>query len=236
VGANWEFTPEAKRVRRVVYEGFLRSGKSVGTGELLLQTGLSPGALAAAIEELERGLMVMCPPGTHDVAKCPPWTNMPTRHAVEVGGKQVGYAGCALEAMNIAYCYPGEVVTIRTSCPETGTEIVIRLKGNEQVEITPASTVGHTGVDPARWGDNWFHGCAHNNFFASREAVAAWEAKHPEHRGVTLDMAQLKQFATYTYRLDYERGSDDYGPRDGFTMFGKLDVVIPEHWTRLDAQ
>ena len=233
MATNWEFSEEAKRVRRVVYEGFLASGKSVGTAELLTRTGLSPAALEAAIEELERGLMVMCPPGTHDVAKCPPWTNVPTRHAVDVGGRHAGYAGCALEAMNIAYCYPDEVVTIRSSCPETGTEIVIRLAGNEQLEVTPQATVGHTGVDPAKWGENWFHGCAHNNFFASPEAVRAWEAKHPEHQGVTLTMAQLKSFATYTYRRDYERGSDDYGPRDGYSMFGKLGVEIPPHWTRL---
>jgi hypothetical protein len=235
VGTNWEFTEEARRVRRVVYEGFLATGKSTGTGELLRLTGLSPEALTKAIAELERGLMVMCPPGTHDVAKCPPWTNVPTRHAIELGGRQICFAGCALEAMNIAWCYPDEVVTIRSSCPETGAVILIRLKGNDQLEVSPAGTVGHTGVDPAKWGDNWFHGCAHNNFFASREAVAAWEAKHPEHRGVTLDMNQLALFATYINRLDYERGSDDFGPRDGHTMFGRLGVEIPSHWTRLDA-
>jgi hypothetical protein len=233
--ATFAFTEAAKRVRRVVYDGFLGSGKSVGTLELLERTGLSPRELDAAIKELERGLMVMCPPGTHDVAKCPPWTNVPTRHAVEVGGAQVCFAGCALEAMNIPYCYPGEEVTIRTSCPETGAEIVIRLKGNEQLEVSPATTVGHIGVDPATWDDNWFHGCAHNNFFVSREAVAAWEARHPEHRGVTLDMGQLKLFAGYANRLDYERDSDDSGPRDGNTLFGRLGVALPGHWTRLDG-
>lgn len=231
---NWEHSENAKLVRRVVYEGFLASGKSIGTGELLSRTGLSPEALREAVAELERGLMVMCPPGTHDIAKCPPWTNVPTRHAVELNGKHICYAGCALEAINIAYCYPDEVVTVRTSCPETGTEIVIRLLGNEQVEVSPSTTVAHTGVDPAKWGENWFHACANNNYFASPEAVTSWEKKHPEHAGVTLTMDQAKVFATYTYRLDYERGSDDYGPRDGYTMFGRLGADIPEHWARLD--
>jgi hypothetical protein len=235
VATNWPFTENAKRVRKVVYEGFLDAGQSVGTVELLERTGLSPVELGDAIEELERGLMVMCPPGTHDVAKCPPWTNVPTRHAIEVGGRRVGYAGCALEAMNAAFCYPDEVVTIRSSCPETGDEIVIRLKGNEQVEVSPPGAVGHTGVDPATWHDNWFHACANNNFFASADAARGWEAKHPEYHGVTLTMAQLKVFATYTYRLDYERGSDDYGPRDGQTMFGKLGVEVPDHWIRLES-
>ena len=90
---NWAFSENAKRVRRVLYEGFLAKGQSAGTVELLERTGLSPAELDAAIEELERGLMVMCPPGTHDVAKCPPWSNVPTRHAVEVSGRHAGYAG-----------------------------------------------------------------------------------------------------------------------------------------------
>lgn len=228
-----EFSDNAKLVRRIVYEGFLADGKSPGTIELLERTGLSPADLELATKELERGIMVMCPPGTHDVAKCPPWTNIPTRHAVEVRGKHSCYAGCALEVINIAYCYPDEVVTIRTSCPETGTEIVLKLRGNEQIEVTPETTVGHTGVDPAKWSDNWFHACANNNYFASPAAVQAWEAKHPEYKGVMLTMEQLKRFAVYVHRLDYERGSDDMGPRDGNTMFGHLGVDVPKHWTRL---
>jgi hypothetical protein len=232
---GFAFTEEAKLVRRAIYGQFLAKGCCDGTGALLGQTGLLPETLNAAIEELARGLMVMCPPGTHDIAKCPPWTNVPTRHAVEVGGRHVCHAGCSLEAMNIAWCYPGEVVTIRTSCPETGCEIVIRLRGNEQLEVTPATTVGHTGVDPARWDDNWFHGCANNNFFASPEAVSAWEQRHPEHRGITLTMDQLKAFAGYTNRLDYERGADPNDPRDANTLFGRLDVAIPPHWKRLET-
>jgi hypothetical protein len=232
---TWAFSENAKTVRRAVYEQFLDHGTCEGTGELLKATRLSPAELDEAIEELERGLMVMCPPGTHDVAKCPPWTNVPTRHAVEIGGSHVCYAGCSLEAMNIAWCYPGETVTIRSSCPETGAEIVIRLRGNEQVEVSPPTVVGHTGVDPAHWDDNWFHACAHNNFFASPEAVRGWEAKHPEHRGVTLTMDQLKAFAGYTNRLDLDRGADSTEPRDANTMFGRLGVAPPGHWTRLDA-
>jgi len=137
--------------------------------------------------------------------------------------------------MNLAYCYPDQIVTLRTSCPETGTEIVIRLRGNEQLEVTPSTTVGHTGVDPAVWSDNWFHACANNNFFASPEAVKVWEARHPEYQGVTLTMAQLQRFAGYTERLDYERGADPNDPRDANTLFGGLGVELPPHWKRLEA-
>lgn len=228
---TWAFSENAKRIRKLVYEQFLAKGTSDGTGPLLKASGLTPEALEAAFEELQRGLMVMCVPGTHDVAKCPPWSNIPTRHAVERDGRHLCYAGCALEAMNIAYCYPGEAITVRSSCPQSGVEIELRLKGNEVMHVSPGSAVGHVGVDPARWADNWFHACANNNFFVSPEAVQAWEQAHPEHRGVTLSMEQLARFARYENRLDYERGADpDDGSRSCATMFGSFGVDLPAHW------
>lgn len=228
---SWALSEDAKRVRRIVYEQFLDKGASEGIAAIQRESGLAPEALAETIEELERALMVMCPPGTHDVAKCPPWSNVPTRHAVEKEGVHLCHAGCMLEAMNVAYCYPGETVTIRTACPQTGAEIRISLRGNEQVAVSPATAVGHVGVDPAKWTENWFHACANNNFFASPEAVVDWETAHPEHRGVTLTMEQLKGFARYDYRLDYERGADPNSPdRSGNTLFGHLGVILPGHW------
>ena len=214
---------------------FSTKGCCDGTGALLKQTGLSPEALNVAIEELARGLMVMCPPGTHDVAKCPPWTNVPTRHAVEVGGRHVCHAGCSLEAMNIAWCYPGEVVTIRSSCPETGTEIVIRLRGNEQVEVTPATTVGHTGVDPARWDDNWFHGCANNNFFASPRSRLGLGEAAPRAPGHHVDHGSAQGFRRLHQPARHGRPADPNDPRDAKSLFGRLNVAIPPHWTRLET-
>jgi hypothetical protein len=228
---TWAFSENAKLVRRIVYQQFLAVGVCHGTTSLLKETGLPPETLRESIAELQRGLMVMCVPGTDEVAKCPPWSNVPTRHGIEKDGKHICHAGCMLEAMNASYCYPGEIITIRSSCPETGREIVIRLRGNELLEASPSSVVGHVGVDPSRWSGNWFYGCAHNNFFASPDAVAAWESAYPKHQGVTLTMDQLKLFARYENRLDYERGADPDSPgRSGDMMFGKLGVTIPAHW------
>jgi hypothetical protein len=43
---------------------------------------------------------------------------------------------------------------------------------------------------------------------------------------------QLKTFARYQNRRDYERGADADTPntRTGSSMFGKLDVTVPAHW------
>jgi len=228
---TWAFSENAKRVRRILYEQFLARGTSAGIGPLLAATGLNPETLNAAIDELQRGVMVMCPPGTYDVAKCPPWSNFPTRHRIEIRGKHVCHAGCALEAMNIGYCYPGEIVAVHSVCPWSGKEIVVRLRGNDVLEVSPQTVVGHVGLDPARWAQNWFHACDNTNFFVSVEAVQAWEAKDPDLRGLLLTMDQLRVLSTYQNRLDYERGADEVaGGLKAFTLFGKLGVPLPSHW------
>jgi hypothetical protein len=92
--------------------------------------------------------------------------------------------------------------------------------------------VGHVGLDPSTWSDNWFKGCANNNFFASSEAVQEWEAAHPDLQGVLLTLDQLKTFARYENRLDYERGADADSPntRTASSMFGNFGITIPAHW------
>lgn len=79
---SWALSEGAKTLRRVIYEQLLDAGHGAGIGVLQEQTGFAPAELATAVDELERTLMVMCAPGSHDIAKCPPWSNIPTRHAV----------------------------------------------------------------------------------------------------------------------------------------------------------
>ncbi len=229
---TFEFSENAKLVRRIVYEQFLEKGSCDGVGDLLAHSGLDIRTYEQTLAELERGLMVMCPPGTVDIAKCPPWTNIPTRHRIEIDGRRIGYAGCLLEAVNSPYCYPGKEVTLRSSCPQTGQDLLLRYRGNELLETNLPGIVGHVGLDPSIWSDNWFKGCANNNFFASSEAVSDWEAAHPDLQGVLLTLDQLKVFARYENRLDYERGADADNPsaRTASSMFGDFDVTVPASW------
>jgi len=177
---SWTFSGTAKKVRRSLYGHFLSAGRSENIAAIAAETGLSLGEVKEALLELERGLMVMLQPGTFNVVKCPPWTNTPGRHAVECNGRHRCYAGCSIEAINISFCYPGETMTIRSTCPHSANEILLHFKDGRVLDFRPSTLVMHFGINPVHWEGDWFRACEHNNFFASATEVESWERLHPE--------------------------------------------------------
>ena len=226
---SWTFGEDAKKVRRSIYGHFLNRGGSENVSVVMAETGLSQTDVHTALEELERGLMVMLQPATHDVVKCPPWTNTPSRHAVENDGNHLCFAGCSIEAANMSYCYPGRTITIRTCCPHSAQEIVLRYKDGQILEYSPSTVVLHIGTNPLRWESDWFRACEHNNFFASAKDVRSWEEAHPELAGVTLTVQQFQQLAKYENRLDLERGAD-INPSIMVKFLADLGIRIPAAW------
>ncbi len=225
----WVFSDNAKTVRRYLYERFATCGCSENVHSMHRGTGLSITEVKEALDELERGVMLMLERDTDDVLiKCPPWANFPTRHEVEKDGQRITYAGCAYEAVNISYCYPGERVTIRSYCPQCTGRIGFDITDDDISTPTPETAMLHIGVNPRDWPLNWVHACANNNFFCSQAHVDAWERAHPEHRGVAIPIARARELTAYRHRYDYERGPD------GSTV-GVLDklrkvVTLPSHW------
>jgi len=227
---SWAFSDNAKKVRRSVYTHFLNLGRSENNATIMAETGLSLPQVKEALLELERGLMVMLQPGTMDVVKCPPWTNTPCRHVVESNGRFRCFAGCSVEAINMSYCYPGETVTIRSSCPQSGQEIVLQFKDGKLLDYSPKSLVMHFGMDPRTWEGDWFRACDNNNFFASPVTVAAWEREHPEFSGVLITVEQFQRLARYDKRLDFERGAD-VNPAIMLEFLKDIGAKVPASWT-----
>lgn len=229
---GWSFSPHALGVRRHVYEEFLASGRCSNAAGIMHATGLSRHELRAALDELERGVMVMLERDTDGVIiKCPPWANMPTPHVIELDGREVGYAGCALEALNMCFVYPEGRVRIRSACPDCGEAIVLDFDQYDLAGYGPRGIVLHVGVDPRRWGENWVAACANNNFFVDAEHVRRWEAEFPQHRGVTVAIEDARERIHYRNRLDYDRGADG---GDGRAMVEWLRSrgTIPDAWSR----
>lgn len=220
---------DARALRRTIYEQFLQDGRSSNSDRIRAAAGLDREAFERALASLESGLMVMCVAGTRDIAKCPPWTNIPTRHRIVVDGVEVAFAGCALEAANVAYCYPGRAVEVHSVCPQTGAPTIITFENGAPTASVPEGVVCHVAVDPATWPENWFHACDGNTFFISAEAVSAWEAANPERAGVTLTVEQMATFAKYDYRLDFDRGGDPL-PVSGGQMFAWIGIKSPAQW------
>lgn len=227
---SWTFTPTAKAVRRYLYDQFLTHGRSPNIQQIMRDTGLSRVALRDALLELERGVMVMIERDTDGVIiKCPPWANIPTPHVIEIGGRHVSYAGCAFEALNACYSYPGKLVTIRTSCPHCGDPITMDLRDDDVPGFAPRDTVTHIGINPKLWANNWIAACANNNFFPSMEHVRSWEREHPEFAGASLPLLQARELTRYKNRLDYERGPDIGGGVGMLDQVRKFNAA-PKAW------
>ena len=226
---SWQFSPNAKKVRRAVYGHFLHGGWGKNNTAIMAETGLSQSEVEVALEELERGLMVMLQPGTHDVVKCPPWTNTPSRHAIAQNGKFVSFAGCSIEAINMSHCYPGDVVTIQSMCPQSGKHINLTFKDGQLLDLEPVGLVMHFGINPVFWEKDWFKACDNNNFFASAADVKSWETAHPEFKGVVLTAEQFPRLATYSRRLDFERGAD-VNPAIMLKFISDIGIPLPPGW------
>jgi hypothetical protein len=229
--AGAELSPEAKRVRRLLYGEYLAMRPGFNESWLVQQSGLTSAGLRGVLAELDRALMIMLIPGTTDViGKCPPWTNLPTRHTGQrADADGLVFLGCAFEAINYPYCHPGTVVTTRSGCPHCGTTIEIELKDDQVLGYTPVSARAHLGISPYRWSSDWFAACDNNNYFCSPEHVDAWESENPEYAGVRLRVEELLGLTNYRQRLDFERGGDLAGERIGDVL--RQRGLIPAGWT-----
>lgn len=227
------FTEDAKLVRKYLYDQFLATGRCPNTVAIMRGTALSKNAVDDALVALERGVMVMLERDTdHNVIKCPPWSNFPTPHLMEVDGVQKWYAGCALEAINYPYMHPGKPVRILTSCPHCGEEMMISLLDDKIVGYDAEGLVLHIGVNPLHWNDNWIKGCANNNFFPSMDHVREWEKQHPELTGAAVPILKARALSNYRNRFDYDRGPDSGIGREAVVIskLREAGATIPSHW------
>ena len=225
---TWQFTANAKRVRRYLYEQFLAEGRSPNVARIMEATALAKAQVDEALRELERGVMVMLERDTDGVVvKCPPWANIPTPHLIGVDGRRKWYAGCAFEALNICYCHPGKLVTIDSSCPHCGEPVQITLRDDDVVSHAPGETVVHIGIDPRRWKENWVAACANTNFFPSAGHVRAYEQARRV-RGASVPLLQARELTRYKNRLDYERGADGGG--EGMLPALRKIGAAPNEW------
>lgn len=227
---GWSFSPEAIAVRRYLYRRYLDNGRGANASLITEATGLDRRQVRDALLELERGVMVMIERDTDGVViKCPPWSDIPTDHVIEVDGRFAGYAGCAFEALNAPFAYPGHEVTVTSACPHCGEQIHLTFSEDGLEAHEPQAAVLHVGLDPRLWAENWVAACANNNFFASAEHVAVWETAFPDHRGITLPLALANGLPQYRHRLDYERGADVGG---GETILRALATLadVPASW------
>ena len=210
-GQWFELTANAKKVRRYLEEYFIQNGWGPNVEQIMREGGLTQDQTWHSLWELERAVQVMFVPGTDNIIKMPPFSNVPTRHLVSVDGKHKGYAGCAGEACAIRGLFPGKTVSIDSSCPDCWEPVSLKVKDRQLLHLEPATAVIHIGIHPSRKRENWIVTCDNINFFPSKEHVDAWVKVFPEKRGVIMpaDMGPgwVDGMAEMRY-YDYDRGPD----------------------------
>jgi alkylmercury lyase-like protein len=222
----FELSDDAKRVRRFFEDHFLERGTGPDIATLLDEIGLSQERTWDALHELERGVQVMFVPGTESFVKMPPFSYVPTRHRVELADGRRWYAGCAGEACAANGLFPGQEVTVRSTCPDCWEPITIRTMDQQLLSADPPDAVIHFGIHPREFGRNWIVTCDNINFFKSAEHVAEWEKAFPHKHGVTMPVAMGPQWVAGIAKArywNYDRGPDVVSP--GTDMVERFEAM-----------
>ena len=225
----FDLTDNAKKVRRYLEDYYIERGRGPNVAQIAKDLELNQNQTWHALYQLERGVQVMLVPGTENIVKMPPFSDVATRHKVTVDGESKWYAGCAGESCAINAMFPGKTVTIESMCPDCWEPIKVETKDRTLLSLQPEGALLHIGIHPDKFREDWNVTCDSINFFIDSDHVAKWETALPEKRGATMPVAQglkwVDGVATTRY-WNYDRGPDvGAGPAmlDGFREMG-IDV------------
>jgi len=85
-----EYTPTAKRVKKLLYDKVLATGRAPNVGRISTELGITPQEALAALKELWR--LVIFQPKTENILMVHPFSNIATPYEIEVGGERKWYA------------------------------------------------------------------------------------------------------------------------------------------------
>ena len=211
---RFEFSEDAKRVRKHLYDYFVAHGTSPELTTIRDDLGLSQDQTWEGLHQLERANFVVFVPGTEDILKVPPFSAVPNRFRLVAEDGRHWYAGCAGEATTLNAFLPGVRVSVRSWCPACWDAIVFEIRDREVLSMPSADAVVHIGTHPDHFRDNWVTSCDSINFFCSPAHVAEWERAVPHRKGAHFPIRNAMTWtdAVAAMRLDYDRPSNQYTP------------------------
>ena len=211
---RFEFSEDAKRVRKYLYDYFVANGTSPELASIRDDLMLSQDQTWEGLHQLERANFVVFVPGTEDIVKVPPFSAVPNRFRLVAEDGRHWYAGCAGEATTLNAFLPGVRVSVRSWCPTCWDPIVFELRDREVLSMPCTDAVVHIGTHPDHFRDNWVTSCDSINFFCSAAHVAEWEHAVPQRIGAHFPIQNVMKWTdgVAAMRLDYDRPSNQYTP------------------------
>jgi hypothetical protein len=137
------------QVRLAVYHHFVRHGVAPSLGDIGLELGVPPVAVAASLERLAAAHVLVLDPATRAIWMAMPFSAVPTAFRVRTPEGE-WWANCAWDALGISAMLqaPAEITT---SCTDCGNPPPIRTTGRA---LSAGSGVVHFAVPAASWWDD----------------------------------------------------------------------------------
>jgi alkylmercury lyase-like protein len=198
----FEFSPDAKQVRKMLYDHWCRHGRGPNLREAHEATGLSRRRLVEVYRELDLGLVVTVHQDTQNasILKCQPFSSYPSQVAVLLDGRFHCWAGCAMESIAISRMPPfaGRELGLESYCACCLAPISLAMQDGAVVRAHPAAPLVHVSSTPYDWNAvDIVCMCDSMNFVLDAEHALAYE-RQIARRGVLFTLDQARRFVAGT--------------------------------------
>ncbi|MFJ7194021.1 MULTISPECIES: alkylmercury lyase family protein [unclassified Streptomyces] len=191
----------AERGLRAVHQAVLRHFTTVGTApglDVLEPLAASAGRTAGEVlaELAIEDFLTLDEAG--QISAAYPFSAVPTRHRVRIGGGTEVWSMCAVDALGIPAMLNADVV-ISSTDPVSGEPVTVTTHDGATV-WEPQQAVVFVGQRPGG-GPAATACCDALNFFTSAASARAWAKDHPGVPGGVVDQARAEAIARQTFGL-----------------------------------
>jgi hypothetical protein len=139
------------KVRSLVYDRFMRTGRAPSVAEMASELRADPGDVQNSLRKLA-GLrhLVLQPSG--EVLMANPFSAVPTAYVVQAD-ERTYWGNCIWDALGIPNMLAADA-TIHAACPDCGEAMELIIRGGR---LNPAEGVVHFAVPARKWWEDIVH-------------------------------------------------------------------------------
>jgi len=138
-----------REVRRVIYEMTMAGGTPPLIRDVAQVLGMTHDEVAASMQRLAEGHMLVLQPGSGEVLMAPPYSAVPTPFVVHAGGTR-SFGNCIWDALGIPAVL-GTDARIDCSCGCCGEAMSLAVTGDA---LEPTDGAVHFAIPARRWWED----------------------------------------------------------------------------------
>ncbi len=137
-------------VRLAIYRKIVDEGSPPTVSEIADGLGITTSEIETSLHRLADGHAIVLQPGTSEIWMAAPFSAVPTRFDVTVGGRQY-FANCIWDALGVPACLHADA-RIDSSCPDCAEPMRLDVRDGALQE--PADGVLHFAIPAAKWWED----------------------------------------------------------------------------------